>query len=151
MTSHQSSPTQSSRSSPGQSNAADEPSRKRRKVKRTRNGCLTCRKRRKLCDLERPLCGACVRLKLVCSERGSRADAEDCEWPAEGDDRGSSAGVTLSTQDVQGLRSRHFISPIANFTQLIPSQTPYGNGSAPWPDASMSDLMNIYGGSDGVQ
>ena len=39
--------------------------RKRRKVTRTRAGCLTCRQRRKACDMVKPECGACLRLKKV--------------------------------------------------------------------------------------
>ncbi|KGB74687.2 transcriptional activator [Cryptococcus deuterogattii R265] len=47
------------------------PGRKRRKVTRSRLGCLTCRKRRKLCDMTKPICQACTRLKIECS------------WPSE--------------------------------------------------------------------
>ncbi|KAL6821853.1 fungal-specific transcription factor domain-containing protein [Trichoderma sp. SZMC 28015] len=44
--------------------------RMRRKVSRTRTGCLTCKSRRKRCDMTRPCCGDCTRLNL------------ECEWPA---------------------------------------------------------------------
>jgi hypothetical protein len=47
---------------------APDTGRKRRKVTRSRLGCLTCRKRRKLCDMTKPFCNACSRLKMV---RGS--------------------------------------------------------------------------------
>ncbi|BGO91363.1 hypothetical protein NBRC10512v2_003633 [Rhodotorula toruloides] len=36
------------------------------KKRRTRNGCLVCRKRKKLCDEQKPSCGACTRLLLTC-------------------------------------------------------------------------------------
>ncbi|GAA5842189.1 hypothetical protein JCM9279_002815 [Rhodotorula babjevae] len=36
------------------------------KRRRTRNGCLPCRKRKKLCDEVKPACGACERLVLTC-------------------------------------------------------------------------------------
>ncbi|GAA5993511.1 hypothetical protein JCM10908_000625 [Rhodotorula pacifica] len=36
------------------------------KKRRTRNGCLVCRKRKKLCDEQKPSCGACSRLSLTC-------------------------------------------------------------------------------------
>ncbi|GAA5879998.1 hypothetical protein JCM3774_005471 [Rhodotorula dairenensis] len=36
------------------------------KKRRTRNGCLVCRKRKKLCDEQKPACGACSRLSLAC-------------------------------------------------------------------------------------
>lgn len=44
------------------------PGRKRRKVTRSRLGCLTCRKRRKLCDMIKPICQACTRLKIASSD-----------------------------------------------------------------------------------
>lgn len=44
------------------------PGRKRRKVTRSRLGCLTCRKRRKLCDMTKPICQACTRLKIASSD-----------------------------------------------------------------------------------
>lgn len=37
----------------------------RRKVSRTRAGCMTCKSRRKRCDMTRPCCGDCTRLNLV--------------------------------------------------------------------------------------
>ncbi|GAA5891846.1 hypothetical protein JCM5296_003248 [Sporobolomyces johnsonii] len=36
------------------------------KKRRTRQGCLTCRKRKKLCNEEKPRCGGCTRLALEC-------------------------------------------------------------------------------------
>ncbi|KAJ5098448.1 hypothetical protein N7532_005449 [Penicillium argentinense] len=47
----------------------------RRLRPRTRNGCLTCRRRKVRCDEKRPDCGHCSRLQLDCSwqqEGGSR-------------------------------------------------------------------------------
>jgi hypothetical protein len=37
------------------------------KFRRTRNGCLTCRFRKKKCDDHRPVCKGCVRNQLLCS------------------------------------------------------------------------------------
>lgn len=50
----------------------DESAKKRRKVTRSRLGCLTCRKRRKLCDMAKPCCDACSRLKMVRRTRKMR-------------------------------------------------------------------------------
>ncbi|GAA6006614.1 uncharacterized protein JCM10292_006008 [Rhodotorula paludigena] len=36
------------------------------KHRRTRNGCLPCRKRKKRCDEQKPTCGACARLLIEC-------------------------------------------------------------------------------------
>jgi hypothetical protein len=35
-------------------------------ARRTRDGCQTCKKRRKRCDEQRPSCGGCARLGLGC-------------------------------------------------------------------------------------
>src|SRR5690242_2584008 len=37
-----------------------------RNFPRSRNGCLTCRSRRKKCDENRPICNGCVKNKLQC-------------------------------------------------------------------------------------
>jgi transcriptional activator protein UGA3 len=77
--------------------------RKRRKVTRSKLGCLTCRRRKKLCDMEHPTCSACVRLGKVSairvpnlSLRGCFAVAltfffQECEWP---DESSSSSRIT---------------------------------------------------------
>lgn len=41
----------------------------KRKITRSRIGCFTCRRRKKACDLGKPICQGCTRLGL------------DCEWP----------------------------------------------------------------------
>ncbi|CEJ58570.1 Putative DEHA2G13156p [Penicillium brasilianum] len=43
------------------------PNQDRRHRPRTRNGCLTCRRRKVRCDEKRPDCGHCSRLRLDCS------------------------------------------------------------------------------------
>ncbi|GAA5885177.1 hypothetical protein JCM16303_005887 [Sporobolomyces ruberrimus] len=51
--------------SPDPSHAEDLSSTKSKKT-RTRNGCLTCRSRKKRCDEQRPKCDGCSRLALDC-------------------------------------------------------------------------------------
>lgn len=48
---------------------AAETSSTKRKITRSRIGCFTCRRRKKACDLGKPICQGCTRLGL------------DCEWP----------------------------------------------------------------------
>lgn len=36
-------------------------------IRRSRSGCLTCRRRKKRCDECRPICNACMRLRLQCT------------------------------------------------------------------------------------
>jgi hypothetical protein len=64
-------------------NGGTDTGRKRRKVTRSRAGCLTCRKRRKLCDMGKPDCGACERLRMVSAARDWLAllTVQECVWP----------------------------------------------------------------------
>ncbi|KAK9469308.1 hypothetical protein V1512DRAFT_255953 [Lipomyces arxii] len=48
--------------------------RRRASVPRSRNGCWTCRLRRKKCPEERPACSACIRLSLTCDGYGVRPE-----------------------------------------------------------------------------
>lgn len=57
--------SQLNRSAVSDSPEGDARQRKRRRVTRTRLGCFTCRKRRKRCDMTKPECCTCQRLKLV--------------------------------------------------------------------------------------
>ncbi|GAA5897074.1 Zn(II)2Cys6 transcription factor [Sporobolomyces salmoneus] len=59
-------PTASTSSlSPDASTSSGNPGMKQKKT-RTRNGCLTCRARKKRCDEQRPKCNGCSRLALDC-------------------------------------------------------------------------------------
>jgi transcriptional activator protein UGA3 len=54
-------------------NMGDEPQlRKRKFAPRSRQGCLTCRARRKRCDGQRPECQNCARLNLTCEWQAQR-------------------------------------------------------------------------------
>ncbi|RFU76402.1 znii2cys6 transcription factor eurofung [Trichoderma arundinaceum] len=55
--------------------------RQRRYAPRTRQGCLTCRARRKRCDTQRPICRTCTRLNA------------ECRWPDKLQISGYSGGV----------------------------------------------------------
>ncbi|GAA5929268.1 hypothetical protein JCM1841_004761 [Sporobolomyces salmonicolor] len=61
---------------PPPSTIAGEPSSKP-KNRRTRQGCLTCRKRKKLCNEEKPRCGGCTRLALECVWEDKERAAEE--------------------------------------------------------------------------
>ncbi|KAL1891737.1 hypothetical protein Sste5346_007487 [Sporothrix stenoceras] len=61
----------------GETKTAKYPTKLRRNYPRSRNGCLTCRQRKKKCDETRPQCVGCTRNKL------------SCVWPA----RTKTAGV----------------------------------------------------------
>ncbi|CAK7220921.1 hypothetical protein SEUCBS140593_004398 [Sporothrix eucalyptigena] len=50
----------------GETKTAKYPTKLRRNYPRSRNGCLTCRQRKKKCDETRPQCVGCARNKLSC-------------------------------------------------------------------------------------
>lgn len=60
-------------SSSEETSADSVPAAKRSRVSRGKNGCLTCRRRKKKCSLCKPICRECERLKLPCA------------WPSEPD------------------------------------------------------------------
>lgn len=53
---------------------------------RSRQGCLTCRRRKKKCDEVKPICAACLRNTL------------GCVWPAPGPQKGCTEGGSTSRQ-----------------------------------------------------
>lgn len=48
--------------------------RPRRRLLRSKTGCLTCRRRKKKCDEKTPVCGACSKNDLLCEKDGSFRD-----------------------------------------------------------------------------
>ncbi|WWC61542.1 uncharacterized protein I303_104126 [Kwoniella dejecticola CBS 10117] len=143
------SPASSSRPSNDATSQALSPGRKRRKVTRSKLGCLTCRKRRKLCDQNKPNCGACGRLQL------------ECNWPPDDTPRQPSRRSRPSNPPL----SPSIVNPPALSIQPAPSianllsQTddpphPFMMGSS---DAmrsfpvtnTMDDFVGIFGNVDG--
>ncbi|ERT00096.1 hypothetical protein HMPREF1624_03465 [Sporothrix schenckii ATCC 58251] len=61
------------------------PTKLRRNYPRSRNGCLTCRQRKKKCDETRPQCVGCTRNKL------------SCVWPARATTAGNAASAASSS------------------------------------------------------
>jgi hypothetical protein len=98
--------------------------RKRRKVERSRSGCLTCRKRHKLCDRGKPTCAACQRLSLVSVDTcqgldGLRADLQDCAWPSSVENENTRGGSVESTATA---RSSSHVLEITGTDNLEPGQ-----------------------------
>ncbi|VZI21878.1 unnamed protein product [Fusarium fujikuroi] len=90
----------------------DPKKRKRNFSNRTKTGCLTCRKRKKKCDEQKPECGNCLRGSFVCAgyppQRGPGWQKPDNKAPA----------VPLESKDPT------YIPPGA---YGMPQQSPYGN------------------------
>ena len=149
-------------------NGRTEAGRKRRKVTRSRAGCLTCRKRRKLCDMGKPDCGACERLRMVSTSAAysSLLIVQECVWPElrtlESDPiqrRGSTSGT------VDGQHSHH-MTPVRQFsTSSVPASShplsfrreSFQSTSAPpqqFPpqteQSAVDGLMNLFSSDSGV-
>ncbi|KIR71789.1 hypothetical protein I310_04469 [Cryptococcus deuterogattii CA1014] len=92
---------------------------------RTRTGCYTCRRRKKLCDEHRPTCGACNRLgvpcvfpqlflnsagKLVASPQPNGKTKKDIlsNWGPTGNDSGDTEISSLSTSDPNNILAGPF-------------------------------------------
>ncbi|WWD17573.1 hypothetical protein CI109_102014 [Kwoniella shandongensis] len=121
------------------------PGRKRRKVTRSKLGCLTCRRRRKLCDMTKPECGACVRLKM------------ECTWP----DEEATRQPRRRSQPAVGLPSHPpnrtstpnttTLAPLQPSSTLIPRSTSHQHERLAARDAhtpvsgTMEDFVGIFG------
>ncbi|KAH0527359.1 hypothetical protein TsFJ059_002369 [Trichoderma semiorbis] len=117
----------------------------RRKVSRTRTGCMTCKSRRKRCDMTRPCCGDCTRLNL------------ECEWPAvkriaktaDGTARTSSPRVgAVQVPEEQGLSS----GETSHLASSVPGPSPdsISTSTLPqdWSHTRAYDApQNLFGGN----
>lgn len=81
---------------------------------RSRMGCFTCRKRKKRCDEGKPVCQACVRLKL------------DCEYPLPGQERKNrkrKSSFDGANEPAPQAQSRHHPQPASeNDISTVPTQ-----------------------------
>ncbi|KAL2204361.1 hypothetical protein CC79DRAFT_1277865 [Sarocladium strictum] len=84
--------------------------RKRRFAPRTRNGCLTCRARRKKCDVEQPVCRACVRVNAICQW------PEKLDMPADGVPR-----TTGTLSDASSLSIPRSLNPNPRYGRHLDS------------------------------
>ncbi|CED82153.1 Zn(2)-C6 fungal-type DNA-binding domain [Phaffia rhodozyma] len=60
--------------------AAETVDSKNKKIARSREGCYGCRARKKKCDLEKPICLSCQRLKQACQYPPQTLDPETGQW-----------------------------------------------------------------------
>lgn len=80
--------------------------RQRRYAPRSRQGCLTCRARRKRCDAHHPICRNCTRLNA------------ECQWPDRLQISGSRGGA-------KSLRNRDAATTTRSSLELLSPQTNY--------------------------
>lgn len=80
------------------------PQRQRRYAPRSRQGCLTCRARRKRCDAHHPVCRTCTRLNA------------ECRWPDKLQFSGPNSGA-------KSLGNRNTATTVPSNLELFDSQT----------------------------
>ncbi|KAJ5408912.1 hypothetical protein N7509_002795 [Penicillium cosmopolitanum] len=98
----------------------------RRNRPRTRNGCLTCRRRKVRCDEKRPECGHCSRLQL------------DCSWQQED---GPRFGIrTKKIRHRQKLQSEQSQPTIEVASASVAAKE--GQGTLPADDSSFNQIFN---------
>ncbi|KAJ2893936.1 Maltose acetyltransferase [Zalerion maritima] len=103
----------------------DPKKRKRVFANRTKTGCLTCRRRKKKCDEQKPECNNCIRGGFVCSGYQPQKGT----WPKQ--DQKSNV-VTIESKDPTYVPPGPYGMPQTNqFGQTV--QQPLKNGQLPAP------------------
>ncbi|UKZ51734.1 hypothetical protein TrVGV298_005497 [Trichoderma virens] len=102
--------------------------RRRRYAPRTRQGCLTCRARRKRCDNQRPICHTCTRINA------------ECRWPDKlqiSDDRRGANSLqnqdrsTVILSNLESLDTETNNLDVSLATDVYPTATAVTRGSIP--------------------
>ncbi|KAL1410868.1 hypothetical protein Q8F55_001811 [Vanrija albida] len=139
-----------------QPSSSKRPSR-RIKYTRSKSGCLTCRKRRKQCDMAKPKCQACVRLQLACSWPPSdeRAPAPPAPPPRPAH-HGHNEQTVGDLMDILGWDGSNPVSLGRPPMPPLPAISPLGPPPIPQPDMvydgffsgldqSLADMLNLDG------
>ncbi|KAI5460513.1 fungal-specific transcription factor domain-containing protein [Mariannaea sp. PMI_226] len=123
------SPSHTADASPHGSALGAQKQRMRRKASRTRAGCVTCKSRRKRCDMVKSRCGDCTRLNL------------ECEWPA-------MKRIAKTTEDVAHLERS--LSPrvgaVLEEQGLSPGATSHLESFVPRPSPDSLSTSNLHAG-----
>ncbi|KAB5515252.1 bacterial transferase hexapeptide [Coniochaeta sp. 2T2.1] len=103
---------------------SDAKKRKRNFSNRTKTGCLTCRKRKKKCDEQKPECNNCLRGGFVCAgyppQRGT--------WPKP---ENKPTAVQIESKDPTYIPPGAYGMPQQSQQQSQQQQSPYGNQPGP--------------------
>ncbi|KAL6696325.1 fungal-specific transcription factor domain-containing protein [Trichoderma pleuroticola] len=104
--------------------------RQRRYAPRSRQGCLTCRARRKRCDIQHPVCRTCTRVNAECRwpEKLQITDFNSGEKSLKNQNR-----ITTIRSDSEALSTQTNTVHVSSVTDayLTASRTTNGNGSVP--------------------
>ncbi|KAK0763218.1 hypothetical protein N5P37_004204 [Trichoderma harzianum] len=104
--------------------------RQRRYAPRSRQGCLTCRARRKRCDIQHPVCRTCTRVNAECRwpEKLQIPDFNSGDKSLKNQNR-----ATSIRSDSEALSTRNNNANVSSVADeyLAASRTTIGNGSVP--------------------
>ncbi|KAK6457371.1 uncharacterized protein RJT20DRAFT_150154, partial [Scheffersomyces xylosifermentans] len=112
------------------------PKRTRKFDKRSRDGCLTCKKRRVKCDESHPRCHNCVRLKLTCNY------GIKLLWEDEAIAKGISFGRSKQNKLIRQQTKRSFLLPNEK-KQLTLSEMLQNDKAIKWVK-STNDRCNLF-------
>ncbi|KAF5268119.1 hypothetical protein FOXYS1_999, partial [Fusarium oxysporum] len=132
-----SSSTSANQKAPANSNQQDESreetDRKRNNIrKRTKTGCLTCRKRRIKCDEGRPICNNCIKSKRHCEGYNQRVIFKDPMGAIQGGPFGPAYYPPGSTHLVPHLQAKTSQGPLPIIAPKPPSFGYHGHQPAPY-------------------
>ncbi|KAH7167852.1 hypothetical protein DER46DRAFT_301163 [Fusarium sp. MPI-SDFR-AT-0072] len=132
-----SSSTSANQKAPANSNQQDESreetDRKRNNIrKRTKTGCLTCRKRRIKCDEGRPICNNCIKSKRHCEGYNQRVIFKDPMGAIQGGPFGPAYYPPGSTHLVPHLQAKTSQGPLPMIAPKPPSFGYHGHQPAPY-------------------
>ncbi|KAI9714642.1 MAG: hypothetical protein M1812_006307 [Candelaria pacifica] len=114
--------------------------------RRTKTGCLTCRKRRIKCGEERPICNNCVKSKRSCEGYNNRVIFKD---PI---NAFRVAGCLAPQGSINGARVHGLVSPTAVFQQYNHSQSASSANQAPLPTIAPKPIYHHeHRPTEGVQ
>ncbi|OAA81496.1 Fungal transcriptional regulatory protein [Akanthomyces lecanii RCEF 1005] len=118
-----------SEASDRQGNGHDDPNKKPNVRKRTKTGCLTCRRRRIKCDEGRPTCANCIKSKRVCEGYNPRVVFKEplsaSQGPFQSSGYGGNHAGDIGSMHAQFARSgmRPSLTPIAPRPPIHPGHS----------------------------
>ena len=116
------SPGGASDASPPPPNGSAAPANSNKMRKRTKTGCLTCRKRRIKCGEERPICGNCIKSKRQCEGYNQRVIFKPPigDWP---NHPGAVSTIQYHTSMLPGSRTQSVSEPAAPVKNHSPASS----------------------------
>lgn len=128
--------------SAGDGHDPSQPSNKKPQVKkRTKTGCLTCRRRRIKCDEGKPRCNNCIKSKRLCDGYNQRVIFKD---PLGTYQSGHLGNIMFQGQHPHQMLANHQLPPGARNMQLPQGALPFIAPRPPMPHQSMPLMQHHY-------